>query len=53
MSPHPLTNFEAPKYLQNEHKLNYVYSINDLPETKEGTYVINFDESRSIETHSM
>ena len=52
-SPHPLTNFEAPKYFQNEHKLNDVYSINNLPEKKDGTDVIDFEESKSIETHLM
>ena len=37
MMPHPLTNFEIQKYYQNEHRLNGVYSRNNLPEkTKDG-----------------
>ena len=45
MLPHPFTNFEIQKYYQNESKLNGVYSRNNLPKTKDGTYVINLDES--------
>ena len=48
MPPHPLTNFEIEKYYQNEPKLNGVYSRNNLPEIKDGTYVINLDEYESI-----
>ena len=49
MLPHPLTNFEIPKYYQNEPKFNGVYSRNNLPKIKDGTYVINFDEFKSIQ----
>ena len=45
MLPHPFTNFEIQKYYQNESKFNGVYSRNNLPKTKDGTYVINLDES--------
>ena len=48
MPPHPLTNFEIEKYYQNEPKLNGVYSRNNLPEIKDGAYVINLDEYESI-----
>ena len=51
MSPHPLTNFEVQKYYQNEPKCNSVYSRNDLPKIKDGAYVINLDEYKSIGTH--
>ena len=51
MSPHPSTNFEIRKYYQNEPKFNGVYSRNNLPKTKDVTYVINLDEFKSIETH--
>ena len=51
MLPHPLTNFEIQKYYQNEPKINGVYSRNNLPKMKDGTYVINLDESKSIGTH--
>ena len=51
MSSHPLANFEIQKYYHNEPKLNEVYSKNNLPKIKDGTYVINLDESESIGTH--
>ena len=47
----PLTNFEIQKYYQNEPKFNGVYSRNNLPETKDETYVINLDEYKSIRTY--
>ena len=51
MLPHPLTNFEIPKCYRNERKFNDVYSRNNLPKTKDETFVINFDEYKSMETH--
>ena len=48
MSPHPLTNFEIQKYYQIEPKFNGVYSRNNLPKIKDGAYVINPDEFKSI-----
>ena len=51
MPPHPLTNFEIQKYDQNERKFNDVYSRNSLPKIKDGAYVINLDEYKSIGTH--
>ena len=30
--PHPLTNYEVPKYYQNEPRFNGVYSRNNLLE---------------------
>ena len=51
MPPHSLTNFEIQKYYQNEPTLNAVYSRNNLPKIKDGTYVINLDEFKSIGTH--
>ena len=53
MPPHPLTNFEMQKYYQNEPKFNGVYSRNNLPKIKDGAYVINLDEFKSIRTHSI
>ena len=44
MAPHPLTNFEIQSYYQNEPKFNGVYSINNLPKIKDGSYVIHIDE---------
>ena len=51
MPPHPLTNFEIQKYYQNEPKFNDVYSRNNLPKVKDGAYVINLDDYKSIGTH--
>ena len=51
MSPHPLTNFETQKYYQDEPKFHGVYSRNNLPKIKDGSYVINLDEFKSIEAH--
>ena len=51
MSPHHYTNFEIQKYYQSEPKFDGVYWRNDLPKTKDGAYVINLDEYKSIGTH--
>ena len=51
MQPYPLTNFEIQGYYQNEPKFNDVYSRNNLPKIKDGTYVINLDECKSVGTH--
>ena len=51
MSPHPLTNFEIQKYYQNEPRFNGVYSRDNLPKIKDGTYIINLDEYSDIGTH--
>ena len=51
MSPHPLTNFKIKKYYQNEPRFNGVYSRDNLPRIKDGTYVINLDEYSDIGTH--
>ena len=54
MSPHPLTKFEIQKCYQN---LTVFFSRNNLPEIKDGAYVIilkkNLDECKSFETHWM
>ena len=51
MPPYPSTNFEIQKYYQSEPKFNGVYSKNNLPKIKDGVYVINLDEYKSIGTH--
>ena len=48
MPPHPLTNFEIQKYYQNENNFNGVYLIKKLPKTKDGTYIVNLDEIKSV-----
>ena len=37
--------------MKNEPKFNSVYLRNNLPKIKDGSYVINLDEFKSIETH--
>ena len=43
---HSVTNFEMQKYYQKEPKFN-----DDSPKVKDGTYVINLDDFKSIGTH--
>ena len=47
----PLTNFEIQKFYQNKPKYNGVYSKNNLLKIKDGVYVINLNEHKSIESH--
>ena len=49
--PHPLTNFEIQKYYQNELRFNGIYSRDNLPKIKDGTYAINLDEYSDIGTY--
>ena len=51
MPPLLLTNFEIQKYYQSESKFNSAYSRNNLPKIKDGAYVINLGEFKSIGTH--
>ena len=51
MQFHLLANFEIQKCYQNKPKFNGVYSRNNLPKTKDGAYVINLDEYKSIGSH--
>ena len=48
MLPHSLTNFEIWKYYQNKLTFNSVYSRKKLLKIKDGAYVINLDEYKSI-----
>ena len=48
---HPLTNFEIQDYFKNEKRFNGVYSTNNLPNLKNGAYVINLDHSKNTGTH--
>ena len=50
MQPHPLTNFDIQKY-QNNPRFNGVYSRDNPPKIKDGTYIINLDEYFDIGTH--
>ena len=53
MLSHLLTSLEIKKYYQDEPKFNGAYSRNNLPEIKDGSYVISFDENKSVGTHWM
>ena len=50
MPPHPLTNFEIQKYLQNEPRFDGVYSRDNLQKIKDGAYLVNLDEYSNIGT---
>ena len=45
-----LSNFEIQKNYQNESKFSGVYSRINLPKIRDGAYVINLDEYKSIGT---
>ena len=51
MLPHPLTNFEIQKYYQNDLRFIGIYSRDNLPKIKDGTYIVNLDEYSGIGTH--
>ena len=51
MLSHPLTNFEIQKFYQNERSFNGVFSRDNLPNIKDGAYILNLDEYSDIETH--
>ena len=44
MPPNSSANFEIQRYYQRELKLNGAYSTNNVPEIKDGVYVMNLDE---------
>ena len=48
MLPHPLFNFQTYILYQNEAQFYAVYSTNNLPTVKHGTFVINFDYYGSV-----
>ena len=48
MPPYSLTNFEIQKYYQNERKFNGAYLRKSLPKIKDGPYLINLDDFKSI-----
>ena len=47
----PFTNFEIQNYYQNKPRFNDVYSKNNFPKIKDGAYVINLNEIKSVGTH--
>ena len=51
MPPLSLTNFEIQKYEQNYPKFSGVYSKSNLLIIKNGLYIINLDDFKSIEIH--
>ena len=51
MPPQSLTNLKIQKYYQKEPKFNGVCSRNNLPQIKDGPYVINLDEFKPLGTH--
>ena len=51
MSPHPVRNFETQTYYQSKSQFNGVSSRISSMKIKDGVYVINLDEFKSIGTH--
>ena len=52
MPPHPLPNFEMPKYYKNEPRFNGVFSRNNLPKKiKDRAYITHLDEYANVDTH--
>ena len=51
MPHHTLASFEIHMYYQNKPKFNGVYWGSNLTKIKDGAYVINFDEFKSIVAH--
>ena len=52
LSPfHPLTNFEIKDCFKDDPRFNGVFSRNNLPNLKNGAYVINLDHSKNIGTY--
>ena len=51
MSPHPVRNFETQTYYQSKSQFNGVSSRISSMKIKDGLYVINLDEFKSIGTH--
>ena len=49
MPPHPLTYFKIQKYYQNEPRFNGVCLGDNLPRIKDGAYVINLDNTLTLE----
>ena len=47
----PLSGFEIQTYYQNEANFNGFYQKNNLTKIKDGAYVINLDEFKSVGTH--
>lgn len=47
----PLRNDKITKYFFHEPSFNGAYSMDSLPRTKDGVYVINLDHKKCKETH--
>ena len=48
MQSYPLTNFEIQNITKKDPKFTSVYSRNNSPKIKDGVYVINLDEYKSV-----
>ena len=51
MLSYTLMNLEIQKYHQNEPTFSSIYSRNNLPKIKDGVYVINPGDYKSVGTH--
>ena len=48
---HSLNNTEITNYFKYESRFNGIFSRNNLPEIKDGVYVINLDDKNGKGTH--
>ena len=53
MLPHPLANFAIQKNYQKEPRFNCGFLRNNLPKIKDGAYVVNLDEYKSVGSHQI
>ena len=51
MLSYTLMNLEIQKYHQNRPTFNGIYSRNNLPKIKDGVYIINPGDCRSVGAH--
>ena len=51
MSPHSLVNFEIQRRCQDETKFNGAFPKNNSTKIKNGEYLLDLDEYKSIGTH--
>ena len=49
MAAYPVSNFEIQKYYLKQTRFNIVYSRNNLPKIKDGSFETKLDKSNQLE----